>query len=41
MCTMFLAYINAKYKAGYQGLFVVSCFFDYYLALLLLLLLGE
>lgn len=41
MCTMFLAYINAKYKAGYQGLFVVSFVFDYYLALLLLMLLGE
>ena len=41
MCTMFLAYINAKYKAGYQGLFVVACFFDYFLILVLLILFGE
>ncbi len=41
MCTMFLAYINAKYKAGYQGLFVVSCIFDYNLSLMLLVLVGE
>ena len=29
MFTLILAYINAKYKAGYDGLFILTACFDF------------
>ena len=36
MFTLILAWINAKYKAKYEGLFIVTFIFDYILTLSLL-----
>lgn len=30
MLTLILAFINAKYKAGYDGLFAVTAILDFY-----------